>query len=169
MTLITIDAHAVFDLFARQGELIERQGTLIRRAMERETAQPVYTNLAQSGTAAAGADLVIGLGGPTQGQLWELRTLTVGGVTWATAAAGTALLVRAGTRPTSAATVGLAAVLDEAASLPLPSGYASGQMVVRNPEKLYVIVQGGTAGQQYVAGYSIVEFQEAARVQTVGQ
>lgn len=163
---VTIDAHAILDLLGRTNDLLTRQGKLVQRAIDREMAQPVYSNRAEQGVAAAGADLVIGIGGPTQGMIWELRTLTVGGLTWATAAAGTSLLVRAASRPNNAAAVGLAAVLDEAASLPLPAGYGTGQIVVRNPEKLYVIIQGGTAGQQYVAGYSIVEFQEGIRQQT---
>ena len=146
------------------GKASNRTATAIERAINAPPAQPVFSQReAADSVNAGGSDLVLALGGPTQGRLWHLRTLVVGGLTYATVAAGTALLVRSAMRPTNAATLGLSAVLDQATSLPLPAGYSRGQMVIRNPEKFYVIIVGGTASQAYVAAGSIEEFQEGVR------
>jgi hypothetical protein len=164
---VTLDASASIDLAAllgRHAEVMDRATGVIQRAL----MEPVQADRADARLYPASGDLVLELGGPEQGMRWDVLTMIVGGVTWATAAAGTALLVKSGQRPISAAAVGLSAIRDTANPLPLPAGYGKGQIVLRNPEKLYIIITGGTAAQQYVAACSIEESQEGTRTAVVG-
>lgn len=167
MTTLEATVFGKLETIDARGARLEGGMSALAHALRRPAAQPFYFRKAGSGTVnAAGDDLVIDLGGPTQGEAWNVLALTVGGLTWATAAAGTALLVIAGQTPTNAASVGLAAVVDEAASLPLPSGYSRGQVALKYGDRLYVIVVGGTIAQQYVAAIGAEQYEEAIRSQT---
>jgi hypothetical protein len=131
--------------------------------------QPSSVHFEKVGNVDAnGDDMVIALRGPEQGFEWYVMQVAVGGLTWATTAAGKALLVvTAMELPSTGASsvAGLASIRDEADSLPLPAFYSRGQIPLKWPEKLSIIITGGTANQQYVASVTVEEFQSGERQQ----
>lgn len=114
---------------------------------------PVRISLRRVGTAnSSGSAFALDLGGPTYGRLWEVRRLVVGGATWGTTAAGTAQVVVLPTSPETTTDPAMTDVVDEAASLPSRAFYSSGQLVVRSPQRLWVVILSPTASQSYAAG-----------------
>lgn len=165
MASVDISLAARLDVLDGMTRMLGDRMTALQRAMEAPPMQPFSFSNAQTGVVSGSNDLVLDMGGPTQGYVQDLRTLTIGGLTYATVAAGTALVVVSAITPLNAAAIGLAAVVDQAASLPLPAGYSRGQIRIKYPERLFVIVVGGTGSQAYVATGRFEEFQEAARAQ----
>ncbi len=110
-------------------------------------------------TAAAG----IGLGGPQQGRVWLVRRIIVSGLTWGTAAAGTAEFY-AGAIPSmlAASTRDASLLMDESAFIPNKAFYSNRQVVIKSPETLHIVIVGGTAGQQYIASSQIEDYDESA-------
>lgn len=119
-----------------------------------QQAGPIQLRLRASGTSDANGDnFVIDLGGPSVHRLWEIRGVVIGGLTWSTTVAGSGELY-IGSNPTTARS--LADLVDQASgsspALPSVATYSSGQVVLRNPERLYFVVVSPTASTQYVAG-----------------
>jgi len=164
-----IDASLAVNL----GAAIDRNAnalTNVERAMLRPPAQPFAFRKPTSGVVDAGGDdLVLSLGGPQQGNVWYIRGVTVGGLSYATAASGSALLVITATSPTNAAQVGLTEVYDNASALPLTSTYGRGEIPLQARERAYLIIVGGTAAQMYVAAATIEQYETGERSQTVPQ
>jgi hypothetical protein len=100
-------------------------------------------------TDAAGDSLEIGLGGPQYGRLWQINSLVIGGVLWTTTVAGTALVFLTATKTVTPA---LPDIVDEAGSLPSVSQYSTGQIIVRHPQHIRLVVLTPTASTQYAAG-----------------
>lgn len=101
----------------------------------------------------------INLGGPDPGFYWLVRRLIVGGVAWKTAAAGTAEIYITGlsggqggavTGPIISA-LALSDMVDQAPSLPNKAYYSNQQFMIQEQENLMVVIDSGTAAQQYVA------------------
>lgn len=100
----------------------------------------------------------ISFGGPDPGFYWLLRRLIVGGVTWKTTAAGTAeVYVTALAAGQGQAAVGpiinglaLSDMVDQAATLPAKAFYSNQQVIIQEQENLVVVIDTGTANQQYV-------------------
>lgn len=98
-------------------------------------------------------------GGPDPGFYWLLRRLVIGGVNWKTAAAGTAEIyvsaLGAGQGQAAVGPIvnglGLTDMVDQAAALPDKAYYSNQQIIIQENENLIVLIDGGTAGQQYVA------------------
>lgn len=135
----------IFERLARLEELYQQQG-------------PVYAY--QQGTASSdtnGDAFEIGLGGPTPLRKWEVRSIVVGGLTWATTVAGTALVVVGPSRIISPNNLSTTMVRDYASKLPLPAFYSSGQLVVRWPDHLRLLILTPTASTQYVAAAMVAE------------
>lgn len=91
--------------------------------------------------------------GPQDGEVWALRACRVGGITPTTTAAGRADLFVSPFDPNSDAGPGplVADWVDQSTALPNVAFYDSWQAQMRNPDNLYIVVTGGTAGQQYTA------------------
>ena len=100
-------------------------------------------------STASGATVVIDLGGPAYGRLWQVRRLVVGGAQWGDTAAGTALVVVA---PNASATPPTSDVADFTATIPNSAFYSTGQVIVRNPARLYIVVLTPTASTTYAVG-----------------
>jgi hypothetical protein len=100
----------------------------------------------------------ISFAGPDPGYYWMLRRLIIGGLNWKTTAAGTAeIYVTALSAAQGQAAVGpivaglaLSDMVDQAATLPNVSFYSDQQVVIQEQENLVVLIDTGTAGQQYV-------------------
>ena len=146
-----IDVKAAFevavDIGTKLTRSIERQDALLRRldAVTLVQLRPTVSAFCPTPTAS----FVLDFGTPAQGTFWEVRKVVVGGLEFTTATAGTAGLYVSGTATVDGA--GLNNAEDYAASLPSPTYYSSGQMYVRANEHLFLVIFGGTAGQQYVA------------------
>jgi hypothetical protein len=143
-----------FALSAQLGELHNaiRQDRLDRiRAAKENTPKPFRQQNAAfipTPTAPTG----IGLGGPSNGYMYELRSITIGGLTFTTAAPGTAEVYSSAQGSGLVATTrDLTEIVDQATALPIVGGYSTGQVILQFPEKLSVVIVGGTAGQQYTA------------------
>lgn len=137
--------------------LIASHDQLVAAVRERHTPKPLP--LTAAATADANGDALLVFDPCPQGEIWELRRLVVGGATWATAAAGTAVIYRTASAPTTSPP--LTWVVDEAASLPRPAFYLDGQVVLVPGEKLVVLVTGGTSDQQYLASAQLTRTQGA--------
>jgi hypothetical protein len=91
----------------------------------------------------------IGVGGPTYGRLWQVRSLVVGGPLWTTTVAGTALVVIGANKNL---TPPITDIVDEAGSLPSVAQYSTSQLVVRHPNHLRVVILTPTGSTQYAVG-----------------
>lgn len=109
----------------------------------------------------------IGLGGPQQGRVWSVQSITVGGITPATVAAGTADVIQSPSDPLQTA-VDLTSWRDHADELPLTGFYTTREIELRSPDQLWVVVNGGTDGQQYVAVAWVLDYQDGGYPATVG-
>jgi hypothetical protein len=93
------------------------------------------------------------------GSLWRVMRVAVGGVTWQTAAQGTAIAFPTSSVPMFPdAGIPLNEVAYAWAALPGMAFFGSepSQLPVAANEQLIVLVIGGTAGQQYAAAAEIV-------------
>lgn len=127
----------------------------VRRNEEAYQFGAVEVVLRGSATSdSAGDSLEIGLGGPAYGRLWQIRRVAVGGVLWSTSVNGSALLVIGSTKNLNPP---LTDVSDEVASLPSNSFYSTGQLVVRHPNHLRVVILSPSATTNYAAGGSATD------------
>ena len=99
---------------------------------------------------AAGASLIMDMGGPTYGRLWEVRRITVGGALWTSVVSGQGLLIV--TSSSGQVTPALYDIADQSPSLPNVALYSSRQLVVRHPNHLFLVILTPTASTQYAAG-----------------
>lgn len=103
----------------------------------------------------------INFGGPDPGFYWNVRRIIVGGLTWTTTAAGsvevyvTGLAGAQGVPSSGAGSVAsirsLSDLVDQNATMPTKGFYGVGELSVLANESLVVVVNTGTAGQQYSA------------------
>lgn len=155
---------ALFDI----GATLDGIHTQLRKMHDLEEAYQfggVQVKLQAVASSDSGSDTFeIGLGGPTYGRLWQVRVLVVGGPLWTTTVAGTALVVVNSARNLAPA---LTDIVDEAGSLPSISQYSTGQIVVRHPNHLRVVIYSPTASQQYaVGGYATDLPDKRERIET---
>ncbi len=115
------------------------------------------------GTAAADAAgyAVVQLGPVPAGRRWIIHQISVGGITWGTVAAGSALAVVQAQAPSTDTAPPLINVLDEASPLPSVSFYSRGMFVVRQGCSLWLVISGATSGQSYAGACSMVDEAEA--------
>lgn len=125
----------------------------IRRVQESYQFGPVEAPIRASAFSdSAGDTLVLDMGGPSYERKWQVRRISVGGQTWTTSVNGKALVVVSSARNSNPATTDVA---DYASSLPLPAFYSTGQLIVRHPNRLFVVILSPSASTQYVAGGSV--------------
>jgi len=146
----TFGLDVVAGFGAKIGDLTDE---LRRTRQSRIDSLPVdYRRVGQGIVPSGGGTIVIGLGSPPPGHLWLIRRIIVGGVTWGTAAAGTAeVYIVALPSSQIAISRDLGALVDEAAAMPNKAYYSNRQLVAVNPESVHVVIVNGTASQQYVA------------------
>jgi hypothetical protein len=151
-------ASEVRGLRADQERMRRRE---IKRARVPQTVRLQGSGICPTPTAPFG----INFGGPDTGFFWIVRRIIVGGLTWTTSAAGTGEVyvtglaglpgVASSGAGTAAGIRALADLIDQAGTLPNKAFYGNSQVPVLANESLVVVVNGGTAGQQYVASTSI--------------
>ena len=131
----------------------------LKKAREVEDAYQfgaVEVPLSGSAMSEATGNLVISLGGPSYGRLWQLRRLSVGGGLWTDTVAGQALIVV--TSSTSSGTPPLTDIADQAATLPNIATYSTRQVVLRHPNRLFVVFVAPTATTQYAVGGAVTDY-----------
>jgi hypothetical protein len=136
-----------------------------KRALSTATPQPVFGRSVATGIVPAAGPLILGfpLRGPDQGHYWMVRQVSVGGLAVGVVAAGTADLFISSSdlrAQPSLAAMGLGDWRDHFAAMPTITQYGSGNMPLRFNEEIFVVVTGGTVGQQYVAAVSFIDFRE---------
>ena len=159
-----LDLEIDADLLLRIGDALDavvKETTTTRRAIQDSTTRANTYRMYGSATADTSGNALIILDACPQGYRWVVRHVVVGGVTWATAAAGNALLLTTSSPPANAdAPVSLQNVVDATnnpgagagTGLPSIAFYDEGDMIVLQAgEWLCVYVYGGTSTQQYVA------------------
>jgi hypothetical protein len=126
----------------------------LRRDLQRAAARmPINNNVYSAETCpASGNNFNLDVGGPTQGRVWHLKRLMVGGGAFPFTAAGTAYLF-VGVNPIS---IGQPPIPTELADFttedfPQRSYYSNQQITARAGERLRLVIVGGTAGVQYFA------------------
>lgn len=135
---------------------------------EYEFRGPTQLQIIGNGTSdAAGDNFTIDLGGPAFGRRWELRQLVVGGATWSTVVAGTAELYTGSS--VGAASRSLASLSDRAAALPSNAFYGGGQVTLRHPERLFVVIVSPTAATQYTCNGAGFDMPDAPALRTFGE
>lgn len=109
--------------------------------------------------------------GPQQGHFWYIRNLVIGGLTPATATSGrvdvfvSAMDMRT---ITGLAQIGSADWRDSATSLPTVRTYNRGGLTLQSPDRLWVIISGGTATQAVVCAGDVEDYQEGTAPNRLG-
>jgi hypothetical protein len=108
-----------------------------------------------AGAFPASGNLILDLGSVPLGRVWQVRRLIVGGVTVATAAAGQAYAFAQGATPVD---LNLTNCVDIFTTLPRGNTYGTHQLFLVATEHLFVVVTGGTPGQQYAAASRVEDW-----------
>lgn len=148
---------AVVDLKGSIDKLAAQQAKLASLEEAYHRLGPVDVPISASGVAPTSGSLWLDLGGPAAYRAWTLRRLVVGGLTWATTAAGTANFYMASSRPDSAS---LAYMIDQAYPMPNAASYTSRVVVLHAPFRLYCEITSPTAGQTYVASGAVEDYED---------
>ena len=142
----------------RQNDLNEKRYQQMRKMNAQRARTPIDVRFMASGICpTATAPFAISIDGPQAGFYHLVRRIVVGGVAWATVAAGAVELYVSGLGGMlgGAAPAGLAAIrsldliVDANATLPFRNYYSNHQIVIQPSETLAAVIVGGTAGQQY--------------------
>ena len=160
---------ALLDIKASIDTLGDLTRELLRQQEAYEEYGPVQLSLRAAGVSPAAKDLVLNLGGPSYGRLWEVRRLVVGGANWAAVVGGRADIIIAANAPLNTPPRALSDVVDVAKSLPSVAFYSSGQLVLRNPQQLYVVIATPTATTQYAVGGGGFDVPDRPAYRVVGQ
>jgi hypothetical protein len=125
----------------------------------RDSAQPP-TNppLFKVGIAPASGEVIFDLGAVPQGFVWQVRRIIVGGVKITTTAAGKAYAFAQGSAPRDLA---LTDCVDIWPALPAISKYGTHQLFLLADEHLFVVFEGATPAQQYVASARVEQWDDA--------
>lgn len=142
---------ALVEIKASIDGLAKQVNRLVALEEQYQTRGPVQVPLRASGTSPSSGAFVLDLGGPSYGRLWELRRLVIGGNNWGSTVSGRAEIIVSSTRPSLTAR-NLADIVDELTTLPARAFYSSGQVVLRSPDRLYVVLANPSATTAYSVG-----------------
>lgn len=137
-------------------------------------AGPVQLQLRTSVVSPGSGNAAFGLGGPKVGRLWEIRRLLIGGALWSSTVAGTAeIYVTSAPASQALNSRNLADMVDQASGTtpPLPSKafYSSGQLILRFPQELHIVLVSPTASTQYVASGAGYDMPDLPSIRTFGE
>ncbi len=161
LSLGELHLRALAGIQASLDDMSERMARAHAAEVDYQLHGPVQVSMRRAQVSdAAGDTLLLDLGGPSWGRLWEVRRIVVGGATWSSVVGGTAQIL---TSSTADATPALTDVVDDAAALPSRAFYSSGQVVLRNPQRLVIVVLAPTATTTYAAGAAGFDVPDEAR------
>ena len=130
-----------------------------RHDRETRNLPPSNEVLFRAGVFPATGNLTLDLGSVPLGRVWQVRRLIVGGVTVATAATGSAYAFAQGAAPSD---LNLTNCVDIFTTLPKGNTYGTHQLFLVATEHLFVVVVGGTPGQQYAAASRVEDWHYGA-------
>jgi hypothetical protein len=136
-------------------------GTLAENAQaereQRETKELPPSNevIFRAGTFPTSGNLILDLGSVPLGRVWQVRRIVVGGVSVIQPAAGAAYMFAQGAAPSD---LNITNCVDIFATLPRGNTYGTHQLFLLATEHLYVVVTGGTPGQQYGAASRVEDW-----------
>lgn len=138
----------------------------IEKRLDTPPPQPVFATPTASGIVDANGAAILDLGAPPQGTFWIVHRIIVGGVTRATAFAGTADVYVARSRSEVAAAT-LTALRDSTnlTTLPGVAFYGDEQVTCQAEERLWIAIVGGTATQNAVAAAGVTQWREGNTAQ----
>lgn len=151
------------DVGLRLGQSLDAQADRHQKAIDRlQRMTPVDYQVSVYGVYASPGPLILNLGSPDLGTVWEVESVIVGGSEVTTSVAGTA-----GLYVTAVPTVqglGLSNAVDVAASGTLPNAgfYGRKDIVVTAQENLVVAIWNGTVGTGYIASTAVTVINVAA-------
>lgn len=149
------------------GRLNDHHDAERARMARRKRLVPMDFDASASGVFPASGVLVLPLGQPSQGRIWEVRNWSCGGVLWSTVATGSATLGGTGaygrfTGGSQGQAANAAPPTQEVqaafATLPNVAQIGTRQLVVNPGETLAVVVSGGASQQQYVAHAYVIDY-----------
>jgi hypothetical protein len=156
-----LDLEVDAELLVKLGQAIDTLTAEVKQTRVASTVRPNTYRMAGSALADTAGNALIVLDSCPQGQRWVVRHCVIGGVTWATTAAGNGLLLLMGSPPGNPdAPISITNVVDATnnpgagagTGLPSIAFYDEGDMIVMGQgDWLCVYVYGGTATQQYMA------------------
>ena len=147
-----VSLAAMAGLTSATQQLAKAQSDWIEQEKEYQRLGPVFVQLVASGTVDSGSDpLIMDLGGPAAGRVYEVRQLIVGGLLWSTTVAGTGQILVQPNSPPPNVVPPLGLMEDVAATLPNVAFYSSGQFRVMHPNHIFVVIVAGTASTTYQA------------------
>lgn len=122
---------------------------------------PITVQEQASGQTNTSGVVWLGLGGPAYGRVREVRRIIISGSFISTSSSGTAeVCVIPGSSAAAISSQGeppAGWVKDFASEIPLVAPYSAGQMRLRHPNHLYIVVLGGGSGVQYVANLDALD------------
>lgn len=134
-----------------------REMARVREALAEQAAilTPVWMPINAADTSASSGNLTLDLGGPPQGYVWELRSCSVAGTLPTTAVNGSAYLYRSNAGKSQVPTSSME-WLDLKTTLPAWGFYGAGDLYIRYPENLYVVIVTPSASTLYIAGATVL-------------
>lgn len=137
----------------------KREAQWIQRASDVDKNHPTR---AQAICPSPTANFSMLLGTPSMGRVRSLRRLVVGGTNITTSAAGTAYVIVSPTDPITTS-VDITSMVDKTNNaFPQVAFYGTSEILLRNPDRLWVVINGGTANQQYTAAAFWQSYQDGA-------
>jgi hypothetical protein len=162
LSLGELSLDALIEIKSGLSEISGLMGKLFRLQTDYQQRGPIYVPVGgQAASNSSGSTFAIDLGGPAALRRWELRQLVVGGVLFSSTVAGTALLIQSSSIA-GANEPPLPNVEDQAAALPKIAFYSSGQVLVRHPNHLFVVVLNPTASTTYTVGGEALDAPDVA-------
>jgi hypothetical protein len=150
------------------GEQVKKQAETNERLWRRlQFGTPISYKVVASGTFVTGQKLVLNLGAPDAGTYWNVRSFAIGGTDVNVTAAGQFGLYISGFTQSNYSP-GMGALVDGggtyggADTMPYSENYGNDSLRVQDSENLYVVVQGGTNGQTYVANVGVLVYNAAS-------
>lgn len=152
----------------------EKLAKELRRSQRRPPAQPVFGRTGGTGTYDSTAGYLAircAQRGPDQGHFWYIRNIVVGGLTPSLAVAGRGDVYITATglqNMGSLAAIGMQDWRDWAnfaSGVAQTAFYGRGEMPLRHNEKIFMVITGGTNGQQYAVEVQYEDFAEGVEKQ----
>lgn len=145
---------AIAEKMERSAKRTEDSARLVQQAA---ALMPITYRRRAQGFPASNV-LVLDMGGPAQGRVWELRSMKVGsgGLPSETRAGAAYVYAMSGATPDTV--LGAASIFDAidwTTSLPNVAFYGAGEAVVVAGERLYVVFTGATNAEDYGAAFVV--------------
>lgn len=117
----------------------------------KESLIPGETQAVDQGLYPSAGNLVLDLGSAPPGRVWQVRRLTIGGVLATSTPTGSAFAYVRGQPPSDLSTIGVVDSWPSFSNGAQGSTYGTHQLWIPAAAHLFIVITGGTPGQQWVA------------------